>query len=407
MGPSGEHRDLDLSAGERLRVLQVIGRLNMGGPAHIAALLSGRRFDTDRYETLLVHGTLAPGEASLADLAAEEGATMHFVPELRQPVQPLQDSRALLKLIRLAREFKPHVVHTHTAKAGFLGRQAALAVRPRPAIVHTYHGHVLEGYFGAAKARLYLELERALARVSDCLIGVSQATVDDLVRLGVAPRERFRVLPLGLDLGRFAELPAALRIESRNELGIGTDDILLVFVGRLVPIKRLDLLLGALAQVRESEPRLRLAVVGDGEERPRLERQAAALGVAADVRFLGYRRELRPIFAAADVAALSSDNEGTPVSLIEAAAAGLPAVATDEGGVREVVSEETGILVPRGDAGALAEAMVLMAGDAVRRESCGRAARRRAIDRYGAERLLADTDELYRELVAARRAVAV
>jgi glycosyltransferase involved in cell wall biosynthesis len=406
MGPGGKHRDLDLSAGGRLRVLQVIGRLNMGGPAHIVALLSGRRFDPDRYETLLVHGTLAPGEASLADLAAEEGATMRFVPELRQPVQPLQDSRALLKLIRLAREFKPHVVHTHTAKAGFLGRQAALTVRPRPAIVHTYHGHVLEGYFGAAKARLYLELERALARVSDCLIGVSQATVDDLVRLGVAPRERFRVLPLGLDLDRFAELPSALRVESRGELGIGADDVLLVFVGRLVPIKRLDLLLGALAQARESEPRLRLAVVGDGEERSRLESRAAGLGIGGDVHFLGYRRELRPIFAAADVAVLSSDNEGTPVSLIEAAAAGLPAVATDVGGVREVVSEETGILVPRDDAAALAEAMLRMAADAGRRQSYGRAAHRRAIDRYGAERLLGDTDELYRELVAARSAAA-
>jgi glycosyltransferase involved in cell wall biosynthesis len=421
MGPGGEHRDLDLSAGERLRVLQVIGRLNMGGPAHVVALLSGRRFDPDRYETLLVHGTPAPGEASLADLAAEEGATMRFLPELRQPVQPVQDSRALLKLIHLARDFKPHVVHTHTAKAGFLGRQAALAARPRPAIVHTYHGHVLEGYFGAAKARLYLELERALARVSDCLIGVSQATVDDLVRLGVAPRERFRVLPLGLDLDRFAELPRSsfhspggenddrgggVRVEARHELNLGDDEVLLVFVGRLAPIKRLDVLLGAFARARASEPRLRLAVVGDGEERPRLEGQAGELGIAADVRFLGYRRELRSIFAAADIAVLSSDNEGTPVSLIEAAAAGLPAVATDVGGVREVVNEETGILVPRGDAAALAEGMLRMAGDAGRRESYGRAARRRAIERYGAERLLGDTDELYRELVATRLAAA-
>ncbi|HET7485759.1 MAG TPA: glycosyltransferase [Solirubrobacterales bacterium] len=407
MGSGGDHRDLDLSGAEQLRVLQVIGRLNMGGPAHIAALLSGKRFYPDRYETLLVHGTPAPGEASLADLAAEEGATMRFLPELRQPVQPLHDSRALLKLIRLMREFRPHVVHTHTAKAGFLGRQAALAVRPRPAIVHTYHGHVLEGYFGRAKARLYLEMERAMARVSDCLIGVSQATVDDLVRLGVAPRERFRVLPLGLDLDRFAELPGALRAESRGELGLDTEEVLLVFVGRLVPIKRLDVLLGAFARARESEPRLRLAVVGDGEERSRLEGQAAELGIAAGVRFLGYRRELHPIFAAADLALLSSDNEGTPVSLIEAAAAGLPAAATDVGGVREVVvEEETGMLVPPGDAAALAAAILRLAADAGLRERYGLAARRRAIERYGAERLLDDVDGLYRELVAARAATA-
>ncbi|HEX5375801.1 MAG TPA: glycosyltransferase [Solirubrobacterales bacterium] len=392
----------DSERGGRLRVLQVIGRLNMGGPAHIAALLSGRRFDPDRYETLLVHGSLAPGEESLAALAEEEGATMHHLPELQQPVQPLRDAKALVKLIRLVRGFRPHVVHTHTAKAGFLGRQAALAARPRPALVHTYHGHVLEGYFGTAKSRLYLEMERALARVSDCLIGVSQATVDDLVRLGVAPPSKFRVLPLGLDLDRLAELPGELREGSRAELGVGEGEILLVFVGRIVPIKRLDLLLEALAQAREADPRLRLAVVGDGGERPQLERQAAGLDIAADVLFLGYRRELRPVFAAADLAVLSSDNEGTPVSLIEAAAAGLPAVATDAGGVREVVGEDTGILTPPNDATALAAAIAEMAADAPRRERYGRAARRHAIDSYGAKRLLTDVDALYQKLIEAR-----
>jgi len=389
----------DLGNGERLRVLQVIGRLNMGGPAHIAALLSGRRFDPDRYETLLVHGSLAPGEESLAGLAEEEGAAMHPLPELQQPVQPLRDATALAKLIRLVRGFRPHVVHTHTAKAGFLGRQAALALRPRPALVHTYHGHVLEGYFGAAKSRLYLEMERALARVSDCLIGVSQATVDDLVRLGVAPPSKFRVLPLGLDLDGLAELPGELRAASRAELGIGAGEILLVFVGRIVPIKRLDLLLAALAEAREADPRLRLAVVGDGDERSPLERQAAELGIAGDVLFLGYRRELRPVFAAADLAVLSSDNEGTPVSLIEAAAAGLPAVATDVGGVREVVSEATGILTPPNDATALAKAIAEMSLDPERRERSGSAARRHAIQSYGAKRLLTDVDTLYRELL--------
>ncbi|MGE5280912.1 MAG: glycosyltransferase [Chloroflexota bacterium] len=388
---------------ERVRVLRVIGRLNMGGPAHQAALLSGRRFDRERYETLLVHGAVPPGEASLAGLAEEEGATMRFLGDLRTPIDPLHDAQALAKTIGIARRFRPHVVHTHTAKAGFIGRQAALAVRPRPAIVHTYHGHVLEGYFGAAKSRLYLELERAMARVSDRLIGVSQATVDDLVRLRVAARERFSVLPLGLDLAPLAEPDdGSLWRDTREELGVGEEEILLVFVGRVVRIKRLDVLLEALAQARELEPRLRLALVGDGEERAWLEGVAARLGVASAVLFLGYRRELRPLFAAADLAVLSSDNEGTPVSLIEAAAAGLPAVATDVGGVREVVSEETGLLVPRGDAAAFADALLTMSGDPGRRESLGRAARLRAVERYGAERLLRDVDGLYRELVAVR-----
>ena len=386
----------------RLRVLRVIGRLNMGGPAHQAALLSGRRFDPERYRTLLVHGALAPGEASLAELSEQEGAEMRYLSDLRQPVGPAHDARALARLVRLARRFRPHVVHTHTAKAGFLGRQAALAVRPRPAIVHTFHGHVLEGYFGAAKSRLYLELERALGRVSDRLIGVSEATVGDLVRLGVAPREKFAVLPLGLDLRRLAQPADAVRGASRAELGLGEDDVLAVFVGRVVPIKRLDLMLEALARARESEPRLRLAVVGDGDERPGLEALAERLGIGGAVEFLGYRRELRPLFAAADVAVLSSDNEGTPVSLIEAAAAGLPAVGTDAGGVREVVTEDTGTVVPKGDPEALAAALVELAGDPARRRAMGAAARERALGRYGAERLLRDVDALYRELAAGR-----
>jgi glycosyltransferase involved in cell wall biosynthesis len=371
----------------------------MGGPAHQAALLSGRRFFPERYETLLVHGSLPPGEESLADLSHEEGATMRFLCDLRTPIDPLHDSRALLKLIRIARAFKPDVVHTHTAKAGFLGRQAALAVRPRPAIVHTYHGHVLEGYFGAAKSRLYLELERALARVSDRLIGVSEATVDDLVRLGVAPRERFSVLPLGLDLAPLAEPDdGSLRERMREELGVGGDEILLVFVGRVVPIKRLDVLLRALAQAGGHGLRLRLALVGDGEDRPGLEALAGELGIERDVLFLGYRRELRSLFAAADLAVLSSDNEGTPVSLIEAGAAGLPAVATDVGGVGEVVGEQTGILVPPGDPAALAGALRQMADDPERRRTYGRAARSRVTERYGAARLIGDVDALYREL---------
>jgi len=385
-------------------VLRVIGRLNMGGPAHQAGLLSGRRFHPERYRTLLVHGSLAPGEASLAGIAEEEGATMRFLPAMRQSVSPLHDSRALAGLIRVARAFRPDVVHTHTAKAGFLGRQAALAVRPRPVVVHTYHGHVLEGYFGPAKARLYLGLERAMARVSDRLIGVSQATVDDLVRLGVAPREKFRVLPLGLDLDRLAAPDPELRDEARRELGLGEDELLLAFVGRFAPIKRLDLLLEAFARARGTEPRLRLAVVGDGGERAGLERRAGELGVAADVRFLGYRRDLRPVFAAADLAVLSSDNEGTPVSLIEAAAAGLPAVATDVGGVSEVVNEDTGILVPPNDPQALSDAIQTMATNPSRREEAGQEARRRALDRYGAARLISDIDSLYQELMEARRA---
>jgi glycosyltransferase involved in cell wall biosynthesis len=378
----------------------VIGRLNMGGPAHQAALLSGRRLDGGRYETLLVHGSLAAGEESMADMAEEEGARLHFLPRLVQPVRPTEDARALAALVRLARAFRPQIVHTHTAKAGFLGRQAALAVRPRPAVVHTYHGHVLEGYFGRLRSSGYLRLERGMARVSDCLVGVSQATVDDLVRLGVAPREKFRVIPLGLDLERLERLDAALGPRLRAELGLADRDVLLLFAGRLAPVKRVDMLLSALALARRSEPRLRLAVAGDGELRPALQEQARRLGLGSAVRFLGYRRDLRPALAAADVAVLSSRSEGTPVFLIEAGAAGLPSVATAVGGVPETIGPGTGFLVAPGDAEAFAAALVGLARGPELRGRLGAAARERALGRYRAERLLRDVAALYEELVA-------
>jgi glycosyltransferase involved in cell wall biosynthesis len=223
-------------------------------------------------------------------------------------------------------------------------------------------------------------------------VGVSQATVDDLVRLGVAPRERFEVVPLGLELDRFLELgtrPAG-------------DDVVALYTGRLVPIKRVDVLLRALARARGAGARLRLVVLGDGELRPNLERLAGELGIAAHVSFAGYRPDVLPYLAEADLAVLSSANEGTPVALIEAAAAGRPAVSTRVGGVADVVTADSGRLVGAGDESALAAALVELAADLGLRRELGRRARAHVRSRYGAERLLADVDRLYRELLSTR-----
>jgi glycosyltransferase involved in cell wall biosynthesis len=384
----------------------VIARLNLGGPAHQVAVLSGRRLDPERYETLLVHGRLAPGEESAAHLVEREGVRAVHLPSLGQPISPVEDLRALIALRGLIRRFRPHIVHSHTAKAGFLARSAALSAglggRSVPKLVHTFHGHVLSGYFGPAKTQLYRRLERALAKRTDVLVGVSEATVAELVEMGIAPPDRFRAIRLGLDLEpltRAAANPGA-GADVRSRLGLGEEDVLFTFVGRLAPIKRVDLLIDAFAAARQRDPRCRLLIVGDGELRGELEARARQSGVDGSIHFDGYRSELAPVFAASDCVVISSDNEGTPVSLIEAGACGCPGLATDVGGVTEVVGLDAGIVVPADDVDALGSGMARLAADRELRRKMGAAARVRMLDRYAAERLIADIDALYTELLA-------
>jgi glycosyltransferase involved in cell wall biosynthesis len=380
-------------------VARIIARLNMGGPAHHVSLLSGL-LDPTRYETLLLHGEVGAGEESLATVAEAHGARHEVVPGLRPELRPWDDLRALVALTRRLRRFRPDIVHTHTAKAGLLGRVAALlSGRPRPVIVHTYHGHVLEGYFGPLRNAVYRTLERWLGRVSDVLIGVSSATVDDLVRLRVAPRSKFRVVPIGLDLRRFFDVSAEAGAAFRSEAGTTAGEVLLTFVGRLVPIKRVDVLLRAVARARELGANVRLVIVGDGETRADIEELSAQLGIVEHVYFAGYRADMVAVTAASDIAVLSSDNEGTPVSLIEASAAATPSASTRVGGVADVVTPETGLLVEAGDHDGLGDAIATLAADAGRRTEMGGLARRHVRSRYSVDRLVTDVDALYSELL--------
>ena len=383
-----------------VRVLRIIARMNVGGPAHHVTLLSAD-LDAARYTTVLLTGEPSADEGSFEHLAAARGVRVRRVPGLGPAVRPVDDLRALLALIRHVRRFRPDIVHTHTAKAGVLGRLAArLALGRRPIVVHTYHGHVLRGYFSPPVTAVYRALERWLARLSTRLVGVSAKTVDELVALDVAPRERFVVVPVGLDLSSFLAVqpdPAGLRAQ----LDAGPRTLVVTFTGRLVPIKRVDLLIAAVAAVRARGTDVRLVVVGDGELRGALEEQAAPLGDA--VRFLGFRDDLPALAAGTDLAALASDNEGTPVALIEAAAAGVPALATDVGGTGDIVRHgETGMLVPPGDVDALATALQDAAADRAGLARMGAAARAHVARRYAAARLVDDVDALYAQLLRER-----
>ncbi len=386
------------------RVMRVIARLNVGGPAHHVSILAAG-LDPQRYRTLLLAGRLGPGEGSFEHLAARSGVDARRVPALRPELSAASDARAVGALVRAMVRFRPQIVHTHTAKAGLVGRLAAhLAPIPTPIVVHTYHGHVLRGYFSERVSSALLVAERRLATWSDVLVGVSEATVAELVELGVAPRDRFRVIPLGLELDRFAAVGPADRAGARAALGVPADARVVSYAGRFAPIKRLDVLVGAVALAARSEPRLVALLAGDGETRGEAERLARDLGVSAHFRFLGFRDDLPLIAAASDAAVLCSDNEGTPVALIEAAAAGLPSVATDVGGVADIVAPGTGNLVAAGDVPALAFAMLDITADLERSRAMGRQARRHVLTRFAAPRLVDDVDALYRDALAVRGA---
>ena len=381
------------------RVLRVIGRLNIGGPAQHAVLLN-HGLARLGYETHLVSGALRPEEGSMAYVAERYGEIPLHVPELvtDSSFGP-RDLRAVRTLARIIRRVRPHVVHTHTTKAGVVGRLAAMLMRT-PAVVHTYHGHVLHGYFPAWKNRLLHSLEAGLGLMTDRLIAVSAGVRDDLLRYRVSSASKIEVVPLGLDLRPFAcaaDHAGALR----HELALSPDTFVMAIVGRIAPIKNHALLLRATQRVVAMHPDTVLLVVGDGELRRATEHLAADLGLRRHVRFLGWRRDLPAIYADTDLLVVSSDNEGTPVAAIEAMAARCPVVATRVGGVPDLISDrESGLVVSPGEPETLAHALIWAREHPADIGRWATLARERAIERHSITGLVAAVDRLYQRLLS-------
>jgi glycosyltransferase involved in cell wall biosynthesis len=344
-----------------------------------------------------VCGHIGPHEGDMAYLAESRGIQPIYVAELGRELSPLRDLVTLAKLWRLMRKIRPDVVHTHTAKAGFVGRIAAWLARV-PVRVHTFHGHVLHGYFSPAKTRLFLWLERFTARLSDRLITISPALKDELANTyHIAPENKFIVVPLGLELAPYAETPrhqggfrAAFHIPPGAPL-VGT-------VGRIVPIKNHALFLQMADRVRKTAPNAHFVVIGDGEHRAEVETQVDTLGLRDAMTFTGWLQDLKPAYSDMDVLVISSDNEGTPVSIIEALAAGVQVVSTAVGGVPDLLrGGEYGRLVPPGDPDALAAAVVT-ALDGPEQNT----ARQSIVAAYDITRLTGDLAALYRHLLASK-----
>jgi glycosyltransferase involved in cell wall biosynthesis len=409
-----------------MKVVRVIARLNVGGPAKHVVWLS--KLQTPEWESLLVAGTVPPGEDDMGYFATELGVFPIYVPEMSREIS-LKDALTVWKLYKLFLRERPDIVHTHTAKAGTVGRVAgllylwltpnALLARPRACrFVHTYHGHIFHSYYGPLKTRIFLLIEKALARlITDRIVVVSEQQRREInEEFGVGRADQFSVIPLGIDLSVFSNWRE--RGQSfRAELGLSTDDILVGVVGRLTEIKNHELFLRIASLYKnefaqQSGRTVRFVIIGDGGLRHTLERQAESLGLLEHVIFTGSRRDLEDVYPALDIVALTSRNEGTPLTLIEAMANARPLISTAVGGVVDLLGEpipqesnrsykicQRGISVLPDDARGFAEGLRRLVTDATLRRETGARGLQFVTREFSTERLLKDIENLYAELV--------
>ncbi len=381
------------------RVLRIITRLNVGGPAtHV--LLANRGLTLRGYRCLLIHGALHRGEAGVQPASFGDVGEVEYVPALQRPIRPFADARAALALTRIVRRFRPDIIHTHMSKAGLLGRAVGMLIG-RCRLVHTFHGNHFADFFSPLTTRMVVSVERTLGARTDAVIAISEEQRRELEALRICRPNALEVIELGLDLDRYRGVrsPGA-RAAARHRLNIDAEATVLVYAGRLVPIKRVDRLIRVTAPLLAGDSRLLLAIVGDGPERLHLEALGRQLGIAARLRFHGWSRAMADWYGAADVVVLASAREGTPLTIIEAMAAGRATVATDVGGVRDIIDHgRTGFVVGKEDEEGLCRALRTLALDPALREQFGRAA---AADsqRFDAERLVDQLDSLYQRLLS-------
>lgn len=385
-------------ADKKLKIVRIIARLNIGGPAiHTVLLSSG--LNKAGYKDILVCGSVGKSEGDMSYLAREKGIDLVVIPEMGREINLLNDIPALFKLYSLIKKEKPDIVHTHTAKAGTLGRIAA-AMAGVPVRVHTFHGHIFDGYFSPVKAKLFLAIERFLAGFTDKLITVSESVKHDVVhRLKVAGPDKVVVIPLGLELDKFLN-SGSLKGSFRKRLGVDSRTLLVGIVGRLVPIKNHRMFLDAADAVLKKRPliNIKFTIIGDGELRQDLEEYASVKGLKGHVVFTGWVEDLAPVYSDLDIVTLTSFNEGTPVSLIEAMASGRSVISTDVGGVVDFVRDGyNGLIVKNGDAEALAAKILELAGDGSRRKALGLQGRESVAGAFSKDRLVRDIEDLYAE----------
>ena len=406
----------------KTKIVRIIARLNVGGPAkHVAWLTAG--LQNANYQSLLVTGSVPDGEEDMGYFAESLGVLPVYIREMSREISP-NDLVTVWKLVRLFLRERPNIIHTHTAKAGTVGRVAgliyrwstpgALVGRPRECkFVHTYHGHVFHSYYGPLKTKAFLEIEKLLARIAtDRIFVVSDQQREEInQRFGVGKANQFRVVPLGLDLKAFNDWPSRRQL-LRQELGVAEETLVIGIVGRLTEVKNHQMFLQTVAKFKDLSPqsKVHFVVIGDGSLRQSLEAMSESLGLENKVTFAGGRKDPENFYAGLDVVALTSLNEGTPLTLIEAMANARPVISTAVGGVVDLLGDEVqqqngytechrGLSVPSGDVAAFAAGLARLVADKDLRQRLGNNGLEFVSNNYSKERLLGDIVKLYDELL--------
>lgn len=390
------------------RILRILNRLIIGGPSLNATYLS--RYMAPEYETMLVIGGKDDHEQDATHLAENLGLETVVVPSMKRAINIAEDRKAYNDIKKLIKDYKPDIVHTHAAKSGAIGRLAASACKV-PVIVHTFHGHVFHSYFGKAKTNAFIQIERYLARKSSGIIAISDIQKQELGdTYKICPKDKIKVIPLGLDLDKFQQNKEEKRAAFRSKYLIADDEIAIGIIGRIVPVKNHSLFVASIAKlIPQSNQKLRFVIIGDGDMRAQTEMELAAAQIdyayfptesrAAQTICTSWLTEMDVVFAGLDIVALTSHNEGTPVSLIEAQAAGKPVVSTNVGGVADVVlHNQTGIITPPNDSDSFAKGLLQLTENADKRIEFGIAGTHFVSSRYSYQRLVKDMSAYYEEL---------
>ncbi|MFA5147131.1 MAG: glycosyltransferase family 4 protein [Candidatus Omnitrophota bacterium] len=382
-----------------IKVLRIIARLNIGGPA-VQAILLTNALNSGGFESMLVSGMVDRGEAEMTFLLKEYGVRPVFIRRFARPINPLNDVISFFAIYRLIKGYRPHIVHTHTSKAGFIGRIAAFTAGV-PVKVHTFHGHTFSGYFGALKSRIFLGLERFLSRLTDVVIAISPLQHNDLVKTyKVVDSGKCRVVPLGLPLDGYLSIDPARK--TKEGIGFGDDDIVIGTVGRMTGIKNHKLFLEIARLFLDSYGGndVKFVIVGDGELKEELIAYRDRLALADKVRVFGWQEDMVRFYSAFDIFLLTSKNEGTPVAMIEAMASSVPILSTGVGGVPDVLAgSRGGYMVKGSDPAAFVDKLKAMVSDKALRNSMGKDARNAVRETFHKNRLVNDIKGLYTELL--------